>query len=342
MVLGMGPERTNVSVKISRRLDLRSWRRTLATAAVALGAGVTVAAGWVGAAKAQVVECPDPTMLVQHDASPAVTLMCTGAGFPTRSAENIGGLRYAPPHLAFAPDGWPQWADGTFWSPDLERVGGHYLLYFSAVRKGDHRHCIGVAISDTPDGGFHDVGQPVVSDEPAGAIDPTLLRAHGALYLLYKIDSNAHLDPAIIYGRTLDHSGLVAGGRKLLLSSRSRGWEEGVVEAPTAVHLGNATYLLYSGGIYTSAGYAEGEAVRRGTPLGLYKRIDNRPVLHGGKYWVGTAGGSIVRDSGRLLLTYNAFPASDPQHRRRLYVRPLRLVGGALRPMGRAIRIPLF
>jgi hypothetical protein len=268
--------------------------------------------------------------------------MCTGDGFPTRSAESIGGLRFAPPHPAFASDGWPQWAAGTFWSPDLERVGGHYLLYFSAIRKGDHRHCIGVAISDTPEGGFHDVGQPLVSNEPAGAIDPALLRAHGDLYLLYKIDGNAHLDPAIIYGRPLDHSGLAAGRRKLLLSSRSRGWELGVVEAPTAVHLGNTTYLLYSGGIYTSAGYAEGEAIRHGKPLGQYQRIGNRPVLQSGKYWVGTGGGSIVRDGRRLLLTYNAFPAGEPQHRRRLYVRPLRVVGGALRPTGRAMRIPLF
>lgn len=314
----------------------------MATAAIALGAGVAAVVGWVGTAKAQVLTCPDPTMLVEHGASPAVTLTCTGDGFPTRSADSIGGLRYAVPHSAFASDGWPQWAAGTYWSPDLERLNGHYLLYFSAVRKGDHRHCIGVAISDTPDGGFHDVGQPLVSDEPAGAIDPTLLRAHGALYLLYKIDANAHLDPAIIYGRPLDHSGLTAGGRKLLLSSRSSGWEEGVVEAPTAVHLRNTTYLLYSGGIYTAAGYAEGEAIRRGKPLGQYQRIGNRPVLHGGKYWVGTGGGSIVRDGGRLLLAYNAFPAREQQHRRRLYIRALRLVAGVLRPIGRATRVPLF
>jgi hypothetical protein len=314
----------------------------VATTAVAVAAGVAAVLGWVEPAEAQVVECPDPTMLVQHDASPAVTLMCTGDGFPTRSADNIGGLRFALPHSAFADDGWPQWAAGAFWSPHLERVNGHYLLYFSATRQGDRRHCIGVAISDTPDGGFHDVGQPLVSDEPAGAIDPTVLQVHGALYLLYKIDGNAHRDPAIIYGRPLDPSGLSVGRRKLLLRSRSRGWEEGVVEGPTAVHLHNTTYLLYSGGIYTSAGYAEGEAIRRGKPLGRYQRISNKPVLHGGKYWVGTGGGSIIRDAGRLLLAYNAFPAHEQLHRRRLYVRPLRLVGGVLRPTGRPTRIPLF
>jgi hypothetical protein len=282
-------------------------------------------------------------MLVEHDASPAVTLMCTGDGFPTRSADTIGGLRYAVPQSAFAPDGWPEWAaPGAFWGPDLERVGGRYLLYFSALRTGDHRHCIGVAVSSTPDGGFHDVGQPIVSNEPAGAIDPSLLRAHGALYLLYKIDGNAHRDPAIIYGRPLDPSGLIAGRRKLLLSSESHSWEEGVVEGPTAVNLGHTTYLFYSGGIYLSSGYAEGEAIRKGRPLGAYHRVGNGPVLSGGKYWVGTGGGSVVRDGRRLLLAYNAFPAGERRIRRRLYVRRLRLVGGVLRPTGPATRIPLF
>jgi arabinan endo-1,5-alpha-L-arabinosidase len=337
VVVGRGARRHRGRGEGNRRSELLSRRRTLATAIVlatmaACGALATVKA------EAAVVGCPDPTMLVEHRAPGAVTLMCTGDGFPTRSANSIVGLEGSLPHPAFAPDGWPQWAVGGYWSPDLERVGDSYLLYFSAMRTGDHRHCIGVAISDTPDGGFHDVGQPLVSNEPAGAIDPTLLRARGALYLLYKIDGNAHLDPALIYGRPLDPSGLNAGRRKLLLSSRSRGWEEGVVEGPTAVSKGNRTYLLYSGGIYTGPGYAEGEAIRHGR----YERVSAGPVLRAGPYWVGTGGGSIVHDKGRLLLAYNAFPAGERKARRRLYVRPLRLVGKALRPVGRAMRIELL
>jgi arabinan endo-1,5-alpha-L-arabinosidase len=330
---------------VNGRITMPSWRPTMATAAATLRAVVVAAAAcftFATAARAQVVDCADPTMLVQHRAPGAVTLMCTGDGFPTRSASSIGGLGGAYPHPAFAPDGWPQWAAGGYWAPDLERVGDQYILYFSAVRKGDRRHCIGVAISSTPDGGFHDMGQPLVSNEPAGAIDPALLRAHGRLYLLYKIDGNAHLDPAIIYGRPLDPSGLLAGRRRLLLSSRSRGWELGVVEGPTAVSKGNTTYLLYSGGIYTRPGYAQGEAIRKGKPLGRYQRIGKGPVLHGGGRWLGTGGGSIFNDQGRLLLAYNAFPAGERRdRRRRLFVRPMRSVGKALLPVGRAKRIAL-
>jgi beta-xylosidase len=281
-------------------------------------------------------------MLLTEEAGARATLMCTGDGFPTRAADSIGGLQHAYSHPAFAPDGWPQWADGGFWAPDLERVAGRYLLFYSVKRKGDHRRCIAVAISDRPDGGFRDVGHPLVTNDPEGAIDPALLQARGGLYLIYKRDGNAFRHPSIIYGLALDPTTLDIGPRAVLLRSRPGGWEQGVAEGPTAITRGTTTFLLYSGGYYLGAGYAQGEAIRRGSPLGPYQRIGDGPVLQGNRRWAGTGGGSIVDGQGRLLLAYNAFPARERQPKRRLFVRPLRLVGEALWPAGRAKRIPLL
>ena len=292
-------------------------------------------------ADAQIVQCPDPTMLSGPPGPSAITLMCTAEGFPTRSASTVAGLSGALPQPAFAPAGWPQWSAGGFWAPDLEQVGDHYLLYYSAKRKGDHRRCIGVAISDRPDGDFRDVGYPLVTNDPDGAIDPTLLKAQGALYLLYKRDGNAFRHPSIIYGRALDPSGTVVGPRKVLLVSQPGGWEGGVAEGPTAVSFGTTTYLLYSGGYYLGSGYGEGEAVRHGNPLGPFRRIGNGPVLQGDGRWVGTGGGSIVDANGQLFLAYNAFLANEHPVQRRLFLRPLGLVHGVLRPRGPARRIPL-
>jgi len=224
---------------------------------------------------------------------------------------------------------------------DVEHVGARYLLYYSAKRKGDHRRCIGVAISDRPDGDFRDVGYPLVTNDPDGAIDPTLLKAQGALYLLYKRDGNAFRHPSIIYGRALDPSGTVVGPRKVLLVSQPGGWEGGVAEGRSAVSFGTTTYLLYSGGYYLGSGYGEGEAVRHGNPLGPFRRIGNGPVLQGDGRWVGTGGGSIVDANGQLFLAYNAFLANEHPVQRRLFLRPLGLVHGVLRPRGPARRIPL-
>ena len=89
------------------------------------------------------------------------------------------------------------------------------------------------------------------------------------------------------------------------------------------------------------SGYGEGEAVRHGNPLGRFRRIGKGPVLQGDGHWVGTGGGSVVDFNGQLFLAYNAFPAHERPVQRRLFIRPLGLVGGVLRPRGPARRIPL-
>jgi hypothetical protein len=314
------------------------------TSIVALTVSAAAGAGpFAATADAQVIaQCPDPTMLYASSRPATFTLMCTGHGFPTRSARRIAGLSRARPHPAFARDGWPRWAVRGFWAPDLQQVGDSYRLYFSAQRKGDHRRCIGVAISDGPSGGFRDIGHPLLANDRDGAIDPTLLRAQRRLYILYKRDGNAFGRASTIYGRRLDRSGLeVVGPRKVLLRSQSDGWEGGVVEGPTAVSVGKTTWLLFSGGYYLGSGYGEGEAVRHGTPLGLYHRAHNNPVLIGGGNWVGTGGGSVFSAHGIFLFAYNAFPPNEHPGQRRLFLKELGLVGGVLRPVGQVRPLPL-
>jgi len=326
---------------MARKRIARCVCSSLALPAVALALSTPAAE-----ASQRVAQCPDPTILIDDSAANAVTLMCTGQGFPTRSAATIGGLSHARPHAAFAPGGWPQWAGGRYWAPDLEHVGDQYLLYFSARLRGRRRHGIGVALSDSPDGGFHDLGEPLIDEGHAGAIDPALLTVGAQLFLFYKREGH----PSIIFGRLLSADGLqVAGPEVELLRSRPAGWEHGVVEGPAPIVLDNNTYLLYSEGHYYSPGYAEGEAVLAGDPLGpyspgplgLYRRVSTMPVLHGGGPWLGTGGGSIVVDGSQLLLAYAAFRPAEQSLRRLLFVRELRLKAGILRPVGRAREIRL-
>ncbi len=313
----------------------------LLSAPIAAGLGALVLSG-AALAGQSAIRCPDPTIRIEHSRVRAVTLMCTGHGFPTRSAATLRGLSDADPHPSFAATGWPRWGVDGFWAPDLERVGDRYLLYYSARRRGDRRHCIGVAVSDRPDGGFRDIGRPLIDYEVVGAIDPALLRVGDQLLLIYKRDGNSVGAPSIIYGLRLSADGLrVAGAKVELLRSRAGGWERGVIEGPTPIRHGHKTYLLYSGGRFDDPGYAEGEAVRVGNPLGRYRRVSSAPVLHGDSRWVGTGGGSIVVDGHRLLLAYNAFPPTERPLRRRLFICELRFEAGILRPVGRPEEIPL-
>lgn len=302
-----------------------SWGKAI----VAAGA---VALAPSASAQARSAPCPDPTLLVEDH----VTLMCTGGGFPTRAAASIEGLSSSLPHSAFAPGGRPTWARGGFWAPDLEHVGDQYLLYFSA-RRSDNRHCIGVAVSDSPDGGFVDTGAPLVDDEPDGAIDPALLSLSGQLYLLYKRDGNSVGAPTVIFGRPLSADGLHLAGRRVQLLRST-----GIVEAPAPVPLANATYLLYSTGLFSTPGYAEREAVMTGDSLGSFRRVSRTPVLHSSGKWVGTGGGSVFSDSGRLMLAYAAFARGLRPPRRLLFIRELAMENTVLRPVGEAQQVRLL
>lgn len=294
------------------------------------------------ASAATAAPCPDPTILIDHARARPVTLFCTGYGFPARSASSIAGLSDATPHPAFAASGWPRWASGQFWAPDLEKVGQRYVLYYSARLDGNWRHCIGVAVSNRPDGGFRDLGVPLVGPGADGTIDPALLAAGGKLFLFYKLDGNAVGAQTALYGRQLSADGLrLLGPPVVLLRSDRGGWEHGVIEGPAPIQLGATTYLLYSGGFFYTAGYAEGEALRTGDPLGAYHRVSSSPLLHGNGRWVGTGGGSIVIDGGRMLLAYAAFRAGERVPQRLLFVRPLQLNAGILRLAGPARGIPL-
>lgn len=329
----MGPKQRSSSVAGIRR---RSCRLAVSGALVWPLAVAPPAHG--GQSEAS---CPDPTILTGQS-PPAVTLICTGHGFPTRSATTLGRLSAALPHPAFAAGGWPAWAAGGFWAPDLEHVGQLYVLYYSARRPRDLRRCIGVAVSRRPNGGFRDVGRPLIDDERDGAIDPALLTVGDELYLFYKRDGNSVGAPSIIFGRPLSLDGLHLAGPKVeLLRSRRGGDEHGIIEAPAPIRLGDSTYLLYSQGIFYTPGYTEGEAMRTGDPLGLYRRTGAAPVLHQGGGWAGTGGASIFLDGGRMLLAYAAFRPRDRPFARFLFVRELRLEAGVLRPVGRPRQIPL-
>jgi len=307
-------------------MGVGSWGKLI----VAAGALLLPAAAHARPLSAQ---CPDPTLLVER----TVTLMCTGQdGFPTRSAASIAGLSRVRPHPAFAARGWPSWADDGYWAPDVEHVGDRYLLYYSARRRTDDRHCIGVAVSERPAGGFRDIGRPLVDGEPDGAIDPALLRADGQLFLLYKRDGNSVGAPSVIVGRPLSADGLhLAGPRVELLRSQS------TVEAPSAIQLGEVTYLIYSEGGFSTPAYAEAEAIREGTALGPFRRLGTTPILRSDAGWVGTGGGSIVVNGDRLLLAYEAFRPGRPTVRRLLFIRALALENGILRPVGPAREIKL-
>ncbi|MEA3002558.1 MAG: hypothetical protein QOH81_1346 [Sphingomonadales bacterium] len=154
----------------------------------------------------------------------------------------------------------PAWAKGGWtWAPevlktDLAGGKGGFVLYFTARDRKSDRQCIGAAAAADAAGPFtSSTSAPLVCQLPlGGSIDPDAFRdADGQLYLYFKNDGNAVHKPAAIYAQKLSPDGLSLVGEPVeLLRSKSNGWEEDVIEAPSMVKMGGTYVLFFSGGYY--------------------------------------------------------------------------------------------
>ncbi len=247
------------------------------------------------------VDCPDPGVL--RDGSKYV-LACTGGSFALYTSPDLVSWKAAG-HI-FAGGKGPKWATGDFWAPEIHRVGGHYVAYFSA-RHTSGRLAVGAAVSDTATGPFTDLGQPLVLDATMGMIDAHEFEDdQGQPYLVWKADGNAVGKPTPIYGQRLSADGTKLVGARATLMSNGLAWEGSLVEGPFVVRHGGQYYLFYSANGYATSKYAVGVA-RSSSPLGAYQKR-GAPILVSAGAWAGPGHGSVVpAPSGGDAFVYHAW-----------------------------------
>jgi beta-xylosidase len=250
----------------------------------------------------------------------------------------------------------PPWAKrGWTWAPEVLKTGSAYLLYFTAKEKKTGLQCVGVAASADPQGPFtSNAAEPLVCQRDlGGTIDASPLRdADGKLYLYFKNDGNAVRKPVQIWGQPLAPDGLSVTGEPVALLKAEKGWEGGLIEAPTMVHAEKGYDLFYSANDYAwqdnaaLSPYAFGYAPCDG-PLGPC-RHGKEPVLHSfnaeGTCLSGPGHQAIFRVGARWFVAFHAWSATPSCHKldwkRYLYVAPLLwkddvpAVGISLRPRG--------
>lgn len=200
----------------------------------------------------------------------------------------------------------PRWASRDFWAPEIVKRQRGYLVYYSARdRRG--RFCVGVASAPRATGFFRDRGRVVCSR--VGAIDPTpVADEHGAPYLLWKEDGNAHGRPTPIMAAPLSRAGLRLTGPARELLRNDQAWEGPVVEAPALARHAGKLYLLYSARSCCGAqcSYAMGVA-RSPTLLGPWEKHPG-PILTGNARFRCPGHGSVVTDpGGGQYLLYHAY-----------------------------------
>jgi hypothetical protein len=167
----------------------------------------------------------------------------------------------------------PSWAStGAIWAVDVAQVQGRWVMYYAAPVDGIVRYgrCIGVAVSDSPRGGFVNVSDaplvcpsyaatPPAEDQlppgdpnlpRAGVIDPSFfLDTDGQPYLVYKTDRV----PSTIRVVALTPDGFhVNPGAVSVEMVR----DDGVIENPVLTHRPEGYVLLVSHGDWTRCAYS--------------------------------------------------------------------------------------
>jgi len=250
-------------------------------------------------------DCPDPGVL--RDGTQYV-LACTSGNaadaFPIYTSPDL--VTWTRRGNVFPSASRPSWAQRDFWAPEIHRVGGRYVAYFSA-RGADGQLAVGAASAASALGPFTDIGAPLVHDPSVGLIDASEITApDGTPYVLWKEDGNAAGRKTPIHAQPLAADGLSRAGQSATLITNDLAWEGGVVEAPFMVERGGTYFLFYSGNGYATDKYAVGVA-RASSPLGPFTKA-GAPILVTGGAWAGPGHASVVDTAaGDTFIVYHAW-----------------------------------
>lgn len=223
----------------------------------------------------------------------------------------------------------PAWASPTaqYWGPQVYRIRGRYVAYFSAENFRDGRHWIGVATADNPEGPWTPRPQPldILPGRDFSVIDPSFFHdpTDGRNYLLWKNNTNALAMPRPTH---IMIQRLSANGLELARSSQphailvnDQSWEGDVVEAPGMEYRAGRYYLFYSGNTVNTRRYAVGVArSSAGTPTRGFRKFrqadGGRPILASDDRFVGPGGQDVVRgpNPGEWLMFYHGLPQFEP------------------------------
>lgn len=226
------------------------------------------------------VNFPDPFILRVDDTYYAYATNSNGRNVQTATSTDLVHWTIGRDALP----GLPRWVNlnrPDVWAPEVIQVDDEFLLYYTARDRASGYQCVGLAISDSPQGPFRDPheGPFVCQTDEGGTIDASPFRdADGTLYLYFKNDGNCCGRATWLYGQQMSPDGRTLLGEPVRLVRNDTPWKGPVVEAPTMWIQDGQYYLFYSGNDYGGEHYAVGYA-RCDGPLGPCEDAEENPIL---------------------------------------------------------------
>ncbi|MDR1602270.1 MAG: family 43 glycosylhydrolase [Tannerella sp.] len=262
------------------------------------------------------VNLPDPTVIKAGDGY--FYLYATGRHTPVFRSSNL--VDWEKVGNCFTDGTRPSWEpQAGIWAPDINRIDGKYVLYYSHSVWGGEWTCgIGVAVSDKPEGPFADRGAMFRSNTIGvqNSIDQFYIEDGGKKYLIWGSFRG-------IYCIELEDDGLAvkAGAEKIRIA--------GTATEASYVHR-RGKYYYYFGSAGTCCEGANSTytvvAGRSESLFGPYLTKDGRSltdnyyevVLHGNAIFAGPGHNAeiVTDDEGNDWMLYHAYLKSNPENGR--------------------------
>jgi beta-xylosidase len=220
-------------------------------------------------------------------------------------------------HLGDALPALPKWAKlnlGLTWAPGVIEIDGMFLMYYVARDKPTDRQCIGVAVSDTPEGPFTDPNEKafICQGDLGGSIDAYPYQDDdGKLYVYWKNDGNCCGLEVALWVQELSADGMTLIGEPVKLIKMDQAWERPLIENPAMVEHNDKYYLFYSGNWWESHTYAISYAVCE-TVTGPCEKPLNEPWFKFKPPVMGPGGEAFFTDTeGNLWMAYHAWTGAN-------------------------------
>ena len=220
-------------------------------------------------------------------------------------------------HLGDALPVLPKWAKlnlGLTWAPGVIQIENKFLMYYVARDKETDRQCIGLAVSDNPDGPFADPNDEafICQGELGGSIDAyPYVDDDGKLYLFWKNDGNCCNLDVWLWVQELSPDGMTLVGEPVQLIKRDQPWERPLIENPAMVEHNDQYYLFYSGNWWESHQYAISYALCE-TVTGPCEKPLDAPWFDYENPVMGPGGQAFFTDAeGNLWMAYHAWTGAN-------------------------------
>jgi len=230
---------------------------------------------------------------------------------------------------------FPQWGsqDAGVWAPDIQKINGQYVYYYSLSRWGDDNPGIGFATAPRPNGPWTDKGELFrsLSIGVNNSIDPNVFTAQdGRVFMVWgSMRGNFIVELSRDGLRLIDGTPEIAADNLYHVAGLSTeiGWTVGTYEGSYVVYREGFYYLFLSTGTCCEGLNSTYKLVvsRSTSPTGPYvdaygndMRQSNvgTPVISSNTHFVGTGHNSVLTDAaGDTWIVYHAYPVEEANKR---------------------------